>query len=291
MRFKANLTNPTALHKIAQTFEKLGSTCIVALSNSTVQLIKLRDSDSGVQGWTKFDPSLIFQAFRIESAYNNHIYLSLAIDDLVRATRTAQQCSDIQLALRKKRNTTILDWSMVTQNRGGSTTIIGQEICVSLIPHDRWRTFREPLFGGYPDSYIRLPDLLTLKSSASRLKSLSKYLIISANMEGTLRLRVETDLVQCESIYHHLENPRIENYTPSSDPADFQSVKISSEDFVNILNSHHLDPVRTVCAIHDKHQVTFYVYVDLEAHQSNPTFALAGTQETSVTFHLPVYHN
>lgn len=66
-------------------------------------------------------------------------------------------------------------------------------------------------------------------------------------MEGTLRLRVETDLVQCESIYHHLENPRIENYTPSSDPADFQSVKISSEDFVNILNSHHLDPVRTVC--------------------------------------------
>lgn len=149
---------------------------------------------------------------------------------------------------------------------------------------------------------------MTLKSSASRLKSLSKYLIISANMEGTLRLRVETDLVQCESIYHHLENPRIENYTPSSDPADFQSVKISSEDFVNILNSHHLDPVRTVCgtykssiycifswsdsvAIHDKHQVTFYVYVDLEAHQSNPTFALAGTQETSITFHLPVYHN
>lgn len=40
---------------------------------------------------------------------------------------------------------------MVTRNRGGSTTIIGQEICVSLIPHDRWRTFREPLFGGYPD--------------------------------------------------------------------------------------------------------------------------------------------
>ncbi|KAI9319649.1 checkpoint protein Hus1/Mec3 [Dichotomocladium elegans] len=291
MRFKANLINPTGLYKIAQTLERLGQTCILSLSNENVRLIKYRDLESGMQAWTKLQPSTLFSNYRIESTNRNEIHLSLLVDDLLRVSRTAQQCTDIRVQLRRKRDLPVLDWSMVSENRGGSTTMIGQEIQVSLIPPDRWQSIREPLAMDYPDAYVRLPDLNGLRQSASRLKSLGKYLIVSANMQGTFKLMIETEFVQCESVYHHLENPRLENYTPAGDLGDFRSVKITSEDFSSFLNSHHLEPLRSVCAIHDESQVTFYVYMDLESYQYQTAAPhLAGTRESIMTFHIPVYN-
>ena len=44
---------------------------------------------------------------------------------------------------------------------------------------------------------------------AGRLKSMGKYLTLSANMAGVFKLSVETELVQCETVYRHLENPQL----------------------------------------------------------------------------------
>ena len=46
---------------------------------------------------------------------------------------------------------------------------------------------------------------------AGRLKSMGKYLTLSANMAGVFKLSVETELVQCETVYRHLENPQLGN--------------------------------------------------------------------------------
>lgn len=54
-----------------------------------------------------------------------------------------------------------------------------------------------------------LPSLHSVKSVAGRLKSLGRYLTLSANMAGTFKMAVETELAQCETVYRNLENPRL----------------------------------------------------------------------------------
>lgn len=43
------------------------------------------------------------------------------------------------------------------------------------------------------------------------MKSLSKFLVLSANMAGVFKMSVETELAQCEAVYSDLENPSLGN--------------------------------------------------------------------------------
>lgn len=65
-------------------------------------------------------------------------------------------------------------------------------------------------------AYIMLPSLHLLRSVASRLKSLGKFLTLSANMAGTFKMAVDTELAQCETVYRHLENPHLGKLHPLS---------------------------------------------------------------------------
>ncbi|KAI9494869.1 checkpoint protein Hus1/Mec3 [Zychaea mexicana] len=295
MRFRANLANPVGLGKIALTLEKLGPTCILSLGKDSVRLIKHSDNDGSIQAWTKTEPASLFSNYRVESTSNNEINMSVVIDDLVRATRAAQQAIDVRIALRKKRDQPVLDWSMVSENRVGSSSTIGQEISVSIIPPERMRHIREPTIASTPDAYILLPSLHALKTTAGRLKSMGKYLTLSANMAGVFKLVVETELVQCETVYRHLENPQLAGHELPDDTARFASVKISTDNFVSFLNSYHLDPQNVICSLTDELQVAFYLYVNIDMYRSRggdetqPPPPPQTTPRTIMTCHIPVY--
>ncbi|KAG2219544.1 hypothetical protein INT45_013203 [Circinella minor] len=296
MRFRANLINPVGLGKIALTLEKFGSTCILSVGMDSVRIIKYSDNDGSMQAWTY---SSLFSNYRVESTNNNEINMTVVTDDLLRATRAAQQSTDIRIQLRKKRDQPILDWSMVSENRVGSTCIIGQEISVTIIPPERMRHIKEPAIAATPDAYILLPSLHNLKNVAGRLKSMGKYLTLSANMAGVFKLSVETELVQCETIYRHLENPQLAGHELPEDIESFASVKISTDNFVNFLNSYHLEPQNVICSLTDELQVAFYLYVNIDAYRSRtgdepppPRVTTHSNQpRTIMTCHIPVYYD
>ncbi|KAI8391618.1 checkpoint protein Hus1/Mec3 [Radiomyces spectabilis] len=291
MKFRTTVNNPVGLFKIAQTLEKLGPSCIVSFSMDTVRFIKYREFDGGIQAWIKVNPPSLFSSYRIESSYNNEINMVIQVDALLRASKAPQQATDIRLQLRRKGNQPILDWQMTSENRAGSTGSMGQEISVKILPPQQMNAIREPTVLATPHAYILMPSLHALKPVADRLKSLGKFVTISANMSGVFKLSMDTDLARCESVYKQLENPRLEGHESTWEPDRFASVRIATEDFVHFLTSYHLEPENVICAITDELQVAFYVYVNLDAYQTQDIQIrpIQGAQ-TIITYHLPVYY-
>lgn len=118
------------------------------------------------------------------------------------------------------------------------------------------------------DVHILLPQLLSLKSVVERLKSLSSYMTIAANMRGDLQLGVNTDSVEVTTHYKDLVNPEINNLEgeekPTSamrDPEMLAEARVDVKDFLRFLHSHHVNPTNAVCCILEDTAVLLYVYM------------------------------
>jgi HUS1 checkpoint protein len=86
---------------------------------------------------------------------------------------------------------------------------------VIIMPSDRMSLIREPTSLGVPDVYILLPSVSVLKPSVDRLKSLSKFITLSANMSGHFKLEIDTPVVTGEVSYENLNHPNISKYNSS----------------------------------------------------------------------------
>ncbi|CAO3650492.1 unnamed protein product [Cunninghamella blakesleeana] len=291
MRFRAVLINPIALHRIALTLEKIGSSCIICFATDSIYFVKYHENYSDLQAWIKVDPQILFTGYRIESSYNNELSLSIDLDGLVRVSKIAQQSSNTRVILRQKDGQPYLDWRVSIDNRIGTTNETSHQLDVIMVPGDRMQFLREPPILETPNAYILLPSLLTLKPMADRLKSLSKFLTVSVNMNGKMKLSVQTELAEVESVYHNLENPILNGHRTSADQRDvFASASVATEDFVHFLNCHNLDPRNVVCAIADQSTIAFYVYANLSIHiHPDEHVGPAYPTETILTCHMPVY--
>jgi hypothetical protein len=71
---------------------------------------------------------------------------------------------------------------------------------------------------------------------------------IAANMNGQLKLSVDTDMAEVDAVFSELDNPRLEGHvTAEEDKSTFASVDILTEDLANFLSCHNLDPKNVVC--------------------------------------------
>ncbi|KAI9306934.1 checkpoint protein Hus1/Mec3 [Cunninghamella echinulata] len=291
MRFRAVLINPIAFHKIALTLEKFGPTCIICFAIDSIHFVKYHENYSDLRAWIKVDPHILFSGYRLESSYNNELSISIDLDSLVRATKVAQQSASTKIILRQKDGQPYLDWRISIENRIGSTNETSHQLDVVMVPSDRMQYLREPPILETPNAYILLPNLLSMKPIGDRLKSLSKFLTLSVNMNGKIKLSVETELAQVEAIYNNLENPVLNGHRPPADERDnFSSVCISTEDLVNFLNCYNLDPRNVVCAVTDQLCLAFYVYTNLNIHiLPDERSGTIYPTETIFTCHMPVY--
>lgn len=108
-----------------------------------------------------------------------------------------------------------------------------------------------------PDVHIYLPLLsqlraiserfnrLTQSSSSSSSAVSSHRLLLSANMQGEFKMRIDTDAVKVESLFRNLVNPELdptqiegglENH-PSTrrDRAEFAEVRVQGKEWVRLL--------------------------------------------------------
>ncbi|AEO63279.1 uncharacterized protein THITE_2108310 [Thermothielavioides terrestris NRRL 8126] len=174
--------------------------------------------------------------------------------------------------------------------------IITQDIPVRVLHPDTVETIMQPKVRE-PDVHIQLPPLLQLKaisdrftklaltasssgggittSSAASRPSASNHpkLTLSANMHGSLRLRLATETLDITSVWHGLDNPELDPSQlamplaehPSTrfreaGPDRWATVRVDGRDWSRVLSVGRLEG-RVIACFADEHALILYVYV------------------------------
>jgi len=257
MRFKARIISLPLLTRIISVIEKNGKTCTVHLTPTKVQFIITSDLQEGVQVWSGVEVATIFDDYHIESYEQNEISFEINLDILLRVLKAGLQkkAHDIVIKLTKKNSNAYLVLVVIVQSTQLMT--VRQDIPVLLVPQV---TNREPTLPE-PDVHILLPPLKMLRNIVDRMKAVSDYVFLSANMGGELTLKVQTDMVSIQTYFNNLEHATIEGRSPPQfDPAQKAEVKLDIKKFSRILYSDFLSPFNVICCIVETKAVIFFIY-------------------------------
>ncbi|KAI0190122.1 checkpoint protein Hus1/Mec3 [Astrocystis sublimbata] len=210
--------------------------------------------------------------------------------------------------------------------------IITQDIPVRVLHPETVETIMQPKVRE-PDVHIQLPPLLQLKAISDRFTKLavaargggstalypgdksggggggtgfgggagggagggsgSPKLELSANMHGSLRLRLDTDALDVESRWDGLENPQLDpaqlscaleehpsTKYKSEGPQKWATVRVDGKDWSKVLSVGRLDG-RVIACFADDHALILYVYVP---HRED-----VGGEDSVVTYYVSSY--
>jgi HUS1 checkpoint protein len=171
--------------------------------------------------------------------------------------------------------------------------VITQDIPVRVLHPDTVETIMQPKVRE-PDVNIQLPPLPQLKAisdrftklavttttsasstgGASRSGNQNPKLELSANMHGSLRLRLATDTLDITSVWDGLENPELDPAQlamplaehPSTKfreagPDKWATVRVDGRDWSRVLCVGRLEGSRVIACFADDHALILYVYV------------------------------
>ncbi|TNN31588.1 Checkpoint protein HUS1 [Liparis tanakae] len=87
-----------------------------------------------------------------------------------------------------------------------TSRVVTHDVPVDIVPRRLWHEFKEP---SMPDFHVSvyLPPLKTMKNVVDRMKNLSNFLVMEANLSGEMNLKIETDLVSVTTHFKDLGNP------------------------------------------------------------------------------------
>ncbi|KAL2025114.1 hypothetical protein VTK56DRAFT_116 [Thermocarpiscus australiensis] len=173
--------------------------------------------------------------------------------------------------------------------------IITQDVPVRVLHPETVETIMQPKVRE-PDVHIQLPPLLQLKAISDRFTKLAlttssaasrgggggagggggsqnPKLELSANMHGSLRLRLATDTLDITSVWNGLENPELDpsqlpmplEEHPSTrfreaGPDKWATVRVDGKDWSRVLSVGRLEG-RVIACFADDHALILYVYV------------------------------
>ncbi|KAH8888750.1 checkpoint protein hus1 [Thozetella sp. PMI_491] len=185
--------------------------------------------------------------------------------------------------------------------------IITQDIPVRVLHPDTVETIMQPKVRE-PDVHIQLPPLLQLKaisdrftklaltsatSAVSRGSAANPRLELSANMHGSLRLRIGTETLDITSVWDSLENPELDPgqlTMPLEDhpstrfkeagPGKWATVRVDGRDWGRVLSVGRLEG-RVIACFADDHALILYVYV--------PQYDDPSAQDSVVTYYVSSY--
>nr|XP_058912888.1 checkpoint protein HUS1 isoform X2 [Kogia breviceps] len=211
MKFRAKLVDAACLNnftRVSNMIAKLAKTCTLRISPEKLNFV-LSDkvANGGVSMWCELEQENFFSEFQMEgvSAENNAIYLELTSENLSRALKTAQNARTLKIKLTNK-HFPCLTVSIELLSVSSSSRVVTHDIPVKVIPRKLWKDLQEPTVPD-ADVSIYLPVLKTMKSIVEKMKNISNHLIIEANLNGELNLKIETELVCVTTHFKDLENP------------------------------------------------------------------------------------
>jgi len=184
--------------------------------------------------------------------------------------------------------------------------VITQDIPVRVLHPDTVETIMQPKVRE-PDVHIQLPPLLQLKAISDRFTKLAlttassgragggpdknnPKLELSANMFGSLRLRLVADSLDITSVWNGLENPELDpnqltvplDEHPSTrfregGPEKWATVRVDGKDWSRVLSVGRLEG-RVIGCFADDHALILYVYVPHHDDTSAEDVVTVGTE-------------
>ncbi|XP_067861540.1 checkpoint protein HUS1 isoform X2 [Heptranchias perlo] len=259
MKFRAKMVDVGCLNhftRIVNTISKLTKSCILRLTTDKLYFI-LSDkvASGGVAMWC--------QLFQIEgvSAEYNEIYLELTPENLSRSLKTAQNAKAVKIKLTMK-HCPCITIAVELPSLSSHSRIVTHDIPVSIIPRKLWNDFEEPSVPDF-DVSIYLPVLKIMKSVVERMKNLSNHVIIEANQNGEMNLKIDTDLVSVTTHFKELGNPPwvAEGTPPGSfqirDPDIMAEARVDIKRLLQFLAGQQVNPSKAICNIVSKRVIHF----------------------------------
>ncbi|EHB03958.1 Checkpoint protein HUS1 [Heterocephalus glaber] len=253
MKFRAKIVDAACLNhftRVSNMIAKLAKTCTLRISPEKLNFILCdRLVGGGVSMWCELEQENFFSEFQMEgvSAENNAIYLELTSENLSRALKTAQNARTLKIKLTNK-HFPCLTVSVELLSMSTSSRIVTHDIPLKVIPRKLWKDFQQP---SVPDAdvSIYLPVLKTLKSVVEKMKNISNHLVIEANLNGELNLKIETDLVCVTTHFKDLGNPPLasDDASRDRDPAEMAEVHVDIRKLLQFLAGQQVNPTRALC--------------------------------------------
>ncbi|XP_052398164.1 checkpoint protein HUS1 [Carassius gibelio] len=261
MKFRAKIIDVGCLNhftRVVNTVSRLTKACVLRLTCDHLYFVLSgRVASGGVSMWCELSQGNFFDEFQLEgvSADANEILLEVAPENLSRALKTAQNAKSVKIKLTKK-SSACLTLAAELPSLSSVSRVVTHDIPVDVIPRRLWHDFREPQMPDF-DVSIYLPPLKTLKSVVDRMKNLSNSLVLEANLNGEMNLKIDTDLVSVTTHFKDLGNPPwgddgSQSSSAHRDPELMTEVCVDIRKLQQFLTGQQVHPSRAMCNIVDR---------------------------------------
>ncbi|KAM7390040.1 hypothetical protein PAMA_008286 [Pampus argenteus] len=256
MKFRGKIVDVACLNhfsRVVTTISKLTKTCVLRLTlDNLFFVLSGKVANGGVSMWCELSQANFFDEYQMEgvSSEANEICLEVTPENLSRALKTVQNAKAVKVKL-TKRHCPCLTIAAELPTLSSISRVVTHDIPVDVIPRRLWHEFKEPSMPDF-DVSIYLPPLKTIKNVVDRMKNLSNFLVIEANLNGEMNLKIETDLVSITTHFKDLGNPPWgDDGAPSQsrDPENMAQARVDIRKLQQFLMGQQVNPSKAMCNI------------------------------------------
>jgi HUS1 checkpoint protein len=187
---------------------------------------------------------------KLESLFNNEIWLEVVTDVVSRAFRSAGNSTEANIRLTKRDRDPMLALEMMS-GRDGHRVPVLQEIPVVVLTKEKAIMYREPMVPD-PDVHIIMPSIHHVKTIVDRMSKMgggTQTVGVSANWKGEMVLQFENDYVEMETRFVNLTNPNTD-MDGERNVGRFSGAHVDVKDFGRFLQSEVINPSSVVCCMY-----------------------------------------
>ncbi|XP_012891196.1 PREDICTED: checkpoint protein HUS1-like [Dipodomys ordii] len=250
MRFRAEIVDQDSLghfKRVIRMLAKLAKGCILHICPDKLSFILLGSQESGRASlWCELLKENFFSKFQMKgvSAEYNEIYLQLQLENLTPALNNSHSTEILKIKFINKYSG-IFKICIKLLCESNRSCIMTYYFPIEVIPTHLWNKLQEPIVPNL-DVSIYLPILKTLKNVVEKMKHVSNYLIIEANQNGELNLKMENELVSVTTYFQDLGNPRLvpENASEDRQPEEKAEMHINVYQLLHFLGGVQDNPTK-----------------------------------------------
>ncbi|XP_077364488.1 checkpoint protein HUS1 isoform X2 [Festucalex cinctus] len=260
MKFRGKIVDAACLNnftRVVSTISKLTKTCVLRLTADHLFFVLCgKVANGGVAMWCELAQANIFDEYQMEgvSSEDNEICLEVTPENIFRALRTVYNSKSVKVKLTKK-HCPCLTVAAELPTMSSISRVVTHDIPVDVIPRRLWHEFKEPNTPDF-DVSVFLPPLKTMKNVVDRMKNLSNFLVVEANLSGKMTLKIETDLVSVTTEFKDLGNPQWGDRDsqdggsrPPRDADEMAQARVDIRKLQQFLVGQQVNPSRAICNI------------------------------------------
>ncbi|XP_028288990.1 checkpoint protein HUS1 [Parambassis ranga] len=260
MKFRGKIVDVACLNhfsRVVTTISKLTKMCVLRLTpDNLFFVLSGKVGNGGVSMWCELSQANFFDEYQMEgvSSEDNEICLEVTPENISRALKTVQNAKAVKVKLTKK-HCPCLTVIAELPTLSSINRVVTHDVPVDVIPQRLWHEFKEPDMPDF-DVSIYLPPLKTMKNVVDRMKNLSNFLVIEANLNGEMNLKIETDLVSVTTHFKDLGNPpwgddasQDAGPSQSRDPDTMAEARVDIRRLQQFLMGQQVTPSRAMCNI------------------------------------------